>query len=422
MSGSATDKYGWVVVAASFCCMFLNTGINYAVGVLHLGLVETYPEDEHLVVWLSSLFGAMFALSGLGHGLSYSASTVILGYYFSKDTALAVGIVMTGVGLAMFVHPPLTSLLMTSYGLRRTFLILGGITFQSCVFGMLMRPSKYERGRHLVLLSGRDRRQTVLQIICGGDVTQFGAITRNIPFVFLLVSVLTFSIALTSLYLFLPDYFVQSGASHQVASFTVSMSGIGSVISRIVTGFAANDPQIGCVLLLAGLVGVSGVVTACISLFSTTVPGQLTFGFLLGLYTGGVWVVLVPVVIRIIGVELLSSGYGLVMLVVGIGCLVGPSLSGLVLKVSDQYVSVFLFCAVLCFTSSIVCFLTSLPNSTRHTESDVHGVETSHHDLHLDKTYLSDNHVCNSDPEQEHLMLQRRSNIVTVDDQDSDCR
>ena len=260
--------------------------------------------------------------------MSLSASNVILGYYFTDDVSVASGIAVTGSALAIFIHPPLASFLMTSYGLQTTFLILGAITLQSCVFGMLFRPSKFERCRRLQLRSGRERKQTFLKIICGNHVSQFGNILTNVPFLLLLFSVLTASINIISVYLYLPDYFVQSGASQHMASFSVSMSGIGSAISRILTGFAANDPRIGCSLLLAGLMGISGVVTACIRLFSTTTAGQLTFGFLFGLYTSGLWVILGPIVIHILGVEMLSLGYGIVMFTVGIGCLIGPTLSG----------------------------------------------------------------------------------------------
>ena len=106
------------------------------------------------------------------------------------------------------------------------------------------------------------------------------------------------------------------------------MSGIGSIIARILTGFAANDPQIGSLLLLAGITGLSGLSVIFINLLSMTTAGQLTYGLLLGLYSGGTWVICGPITLALLGIENLATAYGLLMMTVGVAYMIGPPLAG----------------------------------------------------------------------------------------------
>ena len=228
----------------------------------------------------------------------------------------------------MFVHPALTDFLLNLYGLRGTFLLLGGVILQSCIFGMLMRPSKFEVRRQLLALSGQTRSQQIFHSICGGDTAQIYSIFQNIPFVLLVCSYFTISLAISSIYLYLPDYFVQSGASHQIASFSISVSGIGSIISRVLSGFAANDPQIGGLMLLAGMAGISGILVIFVNILSLTTAGQLVYGALLGLYTGGTWAICGPVTLELLGTQNLATGYGFILMAVGIAYLIGPPVAG----------------------------------------------------------------------------------------------
>ncbi|XP_046567987.1 monocarboxylate transporter 12-B-like [Haliotis rubra] len=74
-------------------------------------------------------------MAGLGQGLCYTGCLVLLGFYFKKRTSLATGIGIVGIGIGNFILPPLTQYLVDGYGLKGAFLLLGAVTFQSCVCG-----------------------------------------------------------------------------------------------------------------------------------------------------------------------------------------------------------------------------------------------------------------------------------------------
>ena len=88
--------------------------------------------------------------SGLGIGLSYVPSLVIIGSYFEKRRALANGMAFAAGSAGTFVSPPLIKYLLDSYGLDGTFYILGGIIFHVSVAGMLFRPPQFYVSRYLM--------------------------------------------------------------------------------------------------------------------------------------------------------------------------------------------------------------------------------------------------------------------------------
>ena len=83
----------------------------------------------------------MFA--GVGAGLCYAPSIVILGQYFDKRRCLANGISFCGAGIGSFVLPPVIRYSADSYGLNAAFLILATVVLHICVAGMLFRPPSF---------------------------------------------------------------------------------------------------------------------------------------------------------------------------------------------------------------------------------------------------------------------------------------
>ena len=63
--------------------------------------------------------------------------------------------------------------------------------------------------------------------------------------------------------------------------------------------------------------------------FTVSTPAILTYGFLLGLYTGGNWSLMAPMSVEILDLELSSTGLGLLMLAYGTGYLTGPPMSSM---------------------------------------------------------------------------------------------
>ena len=85
--------------------------------------------------------------AGLGFGLMYLPSIVMVGHYFDKRRAFATGITVCGSGIGTFVFAPLGSYLVDEYTWRGANMIIAGIILNGCIFGMCFRPLKAKRAR-----------------------------------------------------------------------------------------------------------------------------------------------------------------------------------------------------------------------------------------------------------------------------------
>lgn len=77
---------------------------------------------------------------GIGFGLIFLPSVVVVGYYFEKKRALATGIAVCGSGIGTFLFAPFLQYLLVEYHWRQVMLILTGIILNCLVFGALFRP------------------------------------------------------------------------------------------------------------------------------------------------------------------------------------------------------------------------------------------------------------------------------------------
>jgi len=55
-------------------------------------------------------------LAGIGFGLMYLPSVVMVGFYFDKNRAMATGIAVCGSGIGTFVLAPIVHSLVSEYG------------------------------------------------------------------------------------------------------------------------------------------------------------------------------------------------------------------------------------------------------------------------------------------------------------------
>ena len=90
--------------------------------------------------WFRVYLPSTFFLSGIGFGLMYLPSIVMVGYYFDKKRSLATGITVCGSSTGIFVLAPLASNLVEQFTWIGTNIILGGLILNGIVMGALYRP------------------------------------------------------------------------------------------------------------------------------------------------------------------------------------------------------------------------------------------------------------------------------------------
>lgn len=182
--------WGWVIVAASFCCNIFVDGIVYSAGVLLEDIAGTFGSSMATVSFVGSLLSGFYLIAGpfvsalanrygfrvvtilgsfvacisfvasafapsieilcitygffggIGFGLIYVPSVITTGFYFERWRALATGIAVCGSGIGTFLIAPLTTYLKDQYGWRGAVLIQAGLILNCAIFGALFRPLK----------------------------------------------------------------------------------------------------------------------------------------------------------------------------------------------------------------------------------------------------------------------------------------
>lgn len=244
--------------------------------------------------------------------------------------------------------------LLETYGLHGALLIAGAIGLHSVPCGLLMPLSRFERDRR----KHRQDRETSSLCACP-NVASYLYVITYLRFLVYLISLFNVSVAASSYYLYVPKYLILNGYSHLKASFIISFTGVGSIISRLLSGVASLDPGVDNILIYGGIIFIAALVAFLIPVTVNSTVAQFVLAVLYGLYTGGSYALLGPLVLEILGVRHVSTGTGLCMFAAGIGSLVGPPISGKCVCVCLRERMFVLVCA--CMSMCVCVFALAKP-------------------------------------------------------------
>ncbi|XP_067670667.1 monocarboxylate transporter 12-like isoform X1 [Haliotis asinina] len=377
------DKgWSWVVLASCFVAFLLSGWFAYTVGVVHVALLDVYDEDNAKTSWVGALHSSMMCLTGpvaslvinryncrictiiggililagftisafvhnidvllitygviagAGTGFSYCPAVVSLGYNFQKYLGITAGVSMTGAALGLFSGGPVIRLFIDNYGLSGTFLLMGGVGANMCACGMLFRPTKVEKD--LKKKRQNSSEQTITESV--RDAWQrYVLIFQNRPFALYCVSIFSWNLAQSAIYLHLPFYAQSKGTSPESAAALFTGMGVFSLVARILTGLVVTRQEIDGLILHMGCLGMASITTLLFPLYSATYVGQMIYSSILGFYLASPMVLLSPLTVELVGVDNLAGGIGVGTFVLGSGYLVGPPIAGFIIDSGASY-------------------------------------------------------------------------------------
>lgn len=368
--------YGWWIVAASFICLMvgINPIVNLTFGVFLTPLSEEFgwsrSQAAHGVslamlgfTLMQSLIGKLIARQGakriilasaalLGVGLvsisffvagrwSFYACTFLFGAvasgtsplphgtiiarWFTLRRGLAMGIVVAGTAAGGIVLPPLASYLITSYGWRAGFALLGILS--PCVIlpivSLVIRNTPEELGL------SPDGEAVGMQYSQASPPTPSGYTAaearHSATFWLLAVSLFMVVSALQSSAVHLVPFLVDRSFSLTQAASALSFFATGACCGMISSGyfvdrFAARTVALGFfVNAAAGLM---------LLWFAQSWAGTLLSAVLLGVGLGAMLQLIPALVGWCFGLRAFGEIYGMLMTVFGLGTVTGPLLGG----------------------------------------------------------------------------------------------
>lgn len=352
----------WLVVTAAFIAGFVVFGITYSFGVFLEPIATEFQVSRAATSALFSITGLVFYFAGsitgrladhfgpaivvgvgaavtgaslacasivdrlwtgylvyglglgIGAACAYVPTLALVGGWFVRHRTTALGIAAAGTGCGMLIVPPTCAALITGFGWRMTFIVMGiGCALLLAICAIVVKPAPLASAS-----ADRPLRRVV----------------RTPQFVMLYASWVLATTALFVPFVFLPVFALEHGASPVAASALLSLFGGVSILGRV--GIGALGERIGIVALFKIAVFIMAasyawwlVAGSYVSLVGFTIVLGLAYGVRIALMPG--------VLIEAFGTANLGAVLGTFFTASGIAAALGPPLAGAIVDVSGDH-------------------------------------------------------------------------------------
>lgn len=268
-------------------------------------------------------------MTGLGGGLGYTTSLVVVGFNFKKRRSVAIGFAVSGVGAGLFLLAPVMQFARDFYGDFGFFVFMSGMMFHIVVFGAMCFPSsleKYTQIKRRIEVKKKAQSSTIDTLV--SSLKPYMKVLLNKGIVCLCLAMFGFCLGTYLVYLHLPKYIIFKGFSPLEAASLLSLSGIMSVLGRFLTGVIANFKRLNNMIPYAGSMVVVAIATFIYPFASRLYVGQISYVVLLGLFFGSCYVMTTNVTLNFVDISYMSAAIGLEFMFGGLGSLIGPVFAG----------------------------------------------------------------------------------------------
>lgn len=332
--GGLNDRFGPRIVM-SVC------GLLLGMGYLLMSQLEA--------LWQLYLSFGLILGAGMGGGFVPLMTTVAR--WFVLRRGMMTGVVTAGIGIGALIGPPAANGLISSYGWRISYIILGSIVLAVVVLSaQLLRRDFSQLGQFTYgeNQSGQKGMHTRNEGISLGEAIQ----TR--PFWVLFAMIFCFGFCVFSIMVHIAAHATELGISRASAANILATIGGLSILGKVLLGRAAD-------IIGSRKVFIIGFILMAVA-FLWLVPAKVawmlySFAVFFGFAYGGCVVAESPLVAVLFGLD----SHGLILGVIAFGFTVGgalgPWLTGYIFDVTSSYQLAFLGCAVL---SSLALVLTAV--------------------------------------------------------------
>ncbi|XP_032872822.1 monocarboxylate transporter 13-like [Amblyraja radiata] len=280
---------------------------------------------------LLHLYLSIGLLTGLGWALVFTPTMAMISRYFDKRRALATGLAFTGVGIASFFFSPLFRLLIDAYTWRGALRVLSAILLNLCVCAALLRPIRLLEDLPAPGLADKASG-------CWEKVTSaldLGLLRQR--------AFMVYTLALTLMttgyfvpYVHLVAHGKNLGFTDYEAALILSLTSIPDTVARMFSGWLSDLKLVRSIHLLFLWSVLSGISLFLLPL-GRTFPTLMAAGLFYGLCAGGLSPLFFSTLPDIVGVGRILNATGLFLMLLSVGGLLGPPLSGLLEDRTGSY-------------------------------------------------------------------------------------
>uniref|UniRef100_A0A668A858 Monocarboxylate transporter 13 n=1 Tax=Myripristis murdjan TaxID=586833 RepID=A0A668A858_9TELE len=308
-------------VASALSARYSHRSVVFMGGLLCSFGVITGAFARNLI----ELYITVGFLNGFGYALTWTPTVTMLGLYFEKRRPVANALASAGECILTFIFTPFFQLLIDSYSWRGAMLVLGGLQFNLCVCGMLLRPLNATR-EVTHLNSTKTCEETPDLTTKAQHPDNYTLITNSRFMVYSMFGVFA-ALGFFAPALFLVPYARSQGIEEYQAAALMSISAVLDLIGRVSFGWFANLRLVETVQQLTATVILLGTVLLLCPLASSFLELAI-FSAAYGLVYGATVSIHITVLAEVVGVHRLGSALGFFMLIRSSGGLLGPPIAG----------------------------------------------------------------------------------------------
>ncbi len=287
----------------------------------------------------------LYLLYGLFAGIGFSTHDVIIlstiARWFVKYRGMMSGIVKVGTGAGQFLGPLIASVLISNFGWRNAYFIIGGVVLMGLV--ALAQLMKRDPGK-IGLLPDGNKQNTDGNILPAEDNSvSLRAMVHHMQFWGICFSEFAVFFCLLTIPVHIVPHAMDLGLKPAIAAFVLSTIGGASILGRLVIG-AANDKIGGKHSLMACFLI---LIVSLILLQFTGGPWMMfLFAFIYGFAHGGFFTVMSPMIAEFFGMRSHGQLFGTVLFFGTIGGAIGPILTGHIFDITGAYRMAFIVLTV----------------------------------------------------------------------------
>ncbi|XP_076609455.1 monocarboxylate transporter 6 [Chaetodon auriga] len=407
--------WGWVVLAATMLVLCLTLAFPSCIGIFYTDLQTEFNTSNTETSWVPAIMTAVLhaggplcsmlvehfgcratvmvggllsglglavsslartitdiyitsAITGLGFCLSFQPSVTAMGHYFVRRRVFANALASTGTAVGMSSLPLIANVLLSQFGWRGSFLILGGVLLNCCVCGAVMRPiaSGPNKPRHSQV-SDKPNNLSLQQETKGltDRVKTFLAFLQRHMAFDLLVSnarYRTFAVGMTWMTLgclvplvYLVPYATHHNVAKDRAAFLMSVLGLVNTAVRPTAALVLGLPRFrgkSFVYVFAGA-GLLNGLSNCICGASASFTALLVYVVMFGLSMSVAGSLVYTVLMGTVEMSRFPSALGLLCLLQSGTMLSGPPLAGMMVDHTGRYSYVFYACCACVVSASL---------------------------------------------------------------------
>jgi MFS family permease len=316
---------------------------------------------------LYALFGVFVAIGG--SGLGWVPHSVLLFNWFVEKRGTMVGIAFSGMGIGILIIGPLSQFLISWYGWRIAYVLLGLMVLVlllplNCILPIIPREKEGFAGNH------RSNQSTTVQgkikrVSNGRDENvnpAFGHAMRTVPlwcffFAFLLIPLGIFPVMVHQV-----AYVIDLGYSKMLAAFVLGTIGFLSSAGRMLFGTLSDRMGREKVATLSFLFSIVGILILLFLPLLRSVFWFYLYAALFGLGFGARGPIITAMVADMYQGKHFGSIYGFIVIGSGIGGALGPWLGGYLHDLTGSYKIPFITCIPILVLACILVWIAGWSN------------------------------------------------------------